>query len=156
MKEFRQALKLTIPVLGAYWFLGATYGLLAANMGYDLWIPLMTMMLIYSGSVEFIALTMLASPFNPMAALSISLMIGARHLFYGISMIERFRNAKWRKPFLIFWMSDETFAINYSSNGTHTQFLWVSLLDYFYWIVGDMLLTIASGTVFYMLLINNI
>lgn len=139
MKEFRQALKLSIPVLGAYWFLGATYGLLAASMGYDLWIPLMTMMLIYSGSVEFIALTMLASSFNPMAALTISLMVGARHLFYGISMIERFRNAKWKKPLLIFWMSDETFAINYSSNGTHTQQLWVSLLDYVYWMTGGIM-----------------
>jgi len=139
MKEFRQALKLTFPVLGAYWFLGATFGLLAASMGYDLWIPLMTMMLIYSGSVEFIALTMLVSSFHPMAALTMSLMVGARHLFYGISMIERFRNAKWKKPWLIFWMSDETFAINYSSNGTHTQCLWVSLLDYIYWITGGII-----------------
>lgn len=61
---FVTAFRLSLPVLGAYWFLGITYGLLAASLGYLLWVPLSMAMLIYSGSVEFIALTLLLAPFS--------------------------------------------------------------------------------------------
>lgn len=139
MKEFRQAFRLSIPVLGAYWFLGMTYGLLAVSMGYAVWYPAAMAMLIYSGSVEFIALTMLLGAFHPLAAFVMALMVGARHLFYGIAMLGRWRGAGWRKPFLIFWMTDETFAVNYSQGGSFTRQLWVSFLDYIYWLTGGLM-----------------
>lgn len=138
-QNFKQVFKLTIPVLGAYWFLGITYGLLASEMGYSIWVPVSMAMIVYSGSVEFIALTMLLGAFHPLASVAMALMVSARHLFYGISMLERYRGAGWRKPFLIYLLTDETFAVNYASKGSFRQQLWVSILDYLYWISGGIM-----------------
>ena len=97
-------------------------------------------LLVYSGSAEFIALTMLCVAFNPLAAIGMALMVGARHLFYGISMLDRYQGAGlWRKPLMIFWLTDETFAINYANGGNYSQQLWVSMLDYQYWITGGVM-----------------
>lgn len=139
MRDLKNAIKLSLPVLGAYWFLGLTYGLLAANMGYPIWVSLSMALVVYSGSAEFIALTMLCSAFNPLAAVVMALMVGARHLFYGISMLDRYRGAGWKKPFLIFWLTDETFAVNYANGGSFSQQLWVSFLDYVYWFTGGLM-----------------
>lgn len=139
MKEFKNAIKLSLPVLGAYWFLGLTYGLLAANMGYPIWVSLSMALVVYSGSAEFIALTMFCSAFNPLAAVAMALMVGARHLFYGISMLDRYRGAGWKKPLLIFWLTDETFAVNYANGGSLNQQLWISFLDYAYWFTGGLM-----------------
>lgn len=141
-----QAFKLSIPVLGAYWFLGITYGLLAAEMGYSIWIPIVMATVIYSGSVEFLALTLLLGTFHPFAAFVMAFCVGARHLFYGITMLERYRGTGWRKPFLIYWLTDETFAINYSLK-IHNQrpdvtpkiYLLISVLDFIYWITGGII-----------------
>lgn len=139
MNDLKRAFRLSLPVLGAYWFLGISYGLLASQVGYPVWISLSMAMVVFSGSVEFIGLTILCGAFQPLAAVAMALMVGARHIFYGISMLERWRNAKWYKPFLIFWMSDETFAINYANGGSFLQQLWLSLLDYGYWITGGLM-----------------
>jgi len=145
MKDFRNAFRLSVPVLGAYWFLGASYGLLTSSMDYPVWICLTMALVVYSGSVEFVGLTLLCGAFHPFAALAMALMIGARHIFYGISMLDRWRNAGWMKPLLIFWMSDETFAINYTHGGPLQQQLWLSLLDYLYWFCGVLMGYFVGG-----------
>ena len=134
--DFRQAVRLSLPVLGAYLFLGVAYGVLAAQMGYSMWVPMAMAMVVYSGSVEFIALTLLSGAFAPASAAVMALTVGARHLFYGISMLDRWRGAGVRKPFLIFMMSDETFAINFSQGGSAARQMWLSVLDYAYWLSG--------------------
>lgn len=136
MKDLKDAFHLSIPVLWAYWFLGITYGMLASSLGFSIWIPISMAMLVYSGSVEFIALTLLCGVFHPLSAVIMALTVGARHLFYGISMLDRWRGAHHLKPFLIFMMSDETFAINYSAGGSFRRQAWVSALDYIYWTTG--------------------
>lgn len=137
--ELKNAFRLSLSVLSAYVFLGITYGLLASEMGLPLWVPVLMAMVVYSGSVEFLALTMLVSAFHPLSAVVMALMVGARHIFYGISMLERWRGAGWKKPFLIFWMSDETFAVNYANGGSFTQQLRLSMLDWCYWISGGII-----------------
>lgn len=146
MHAFQTAFRLSLPVLGAYWFLGITYGLLASNMGFSLWTPVSMALLIYSGSVEFIALTMLVGTFQPLAAMAMALMVGARHLFYGISMLDRYQGSGRLKPLLIFWLTDETFAVNFSNRELMRQtgkpfacYLWVSALNYCYWITGGVM-----------------
>lgn len=146
MSDFKTALKLSLPVLGAYWFLGITYGLLASSMDYPIWCTLCMAILVYSGSAEFIALTILCSAFNPLSAVVMALMVGARHLFYGITMLDRYRGAGWRKPLLILWLTDETFAVNYANKGSFAQQLWVSLLDYCYWISGGVMGYLLGST----------
>lgn len=132
-------MRLSLPVMGAYLFLGTTYGILAASDGYSVFYPLAMAAIIYSGSVEFLALTMLLGRFNPLGAFLLALMVGARHLFYGITMLDRWRGAGWRKPLLIFMMSDETFAVNLNAGGSHARQLYVSLLDYGYWLTGALI-----------------
>lgn len=146
VKVFQTALRLSLPVLGGYWFLGITYGLLASDLGYSLWIPLSMAMLIYSGSVEFVALTLLLGTFNPLAAFVMACMVGSRHLFYGISMLDVYSGAGWRKPLLIYWLTDETFAVNFSNRqlmmktgNAYGCYLWVSVLHYIYWITGTIM-----------------
>lgn len=147
MQDLKTALRLSMPVLGAYWFLGITYGLLAASMGYDIWVPIIMAMLIYSGSVEFIALTLLTGIFSPIGAAVMASMVGARHLFYGISILNKYKGAGCKKALLVLLLTDETFAINYSNNSSHTQQLWVSLLDYFYWLTGGIIGFLIGTTI---------
>ena len=140
--SLRQALPLTLPVMAGYWFLGITYGMLAHSMGFSIWYPLSMAMFIYSGSAEFLALGMLLADFNPVSAMGVALIVGARHLFYGISMLDRYKGTGWRKPLLIFWLTDETFAVNYNASFHHqpaTVMLWVSALDYVYWLTGGVM-----------------
>lgn len=141
MKDsIRTAFQLTLPVMAGYWFLGITYGILAHSMGYSIWYPLLMAMFIYSGSAEFLALGLLSGNFNPVAAVTVAFVVGARHLFYGISMLDRYKGSGWRKPFLIFWLTDETFAVNYNTEqASHSTQLWVSGLDYLYWLSGGMM-----------------
>lgn len=95
----------------------------------------------YSGSVEFVAVKVLMGSFHPLQAFVMAFMIGARHLFYGITMLDRFYHKGWKKPLLIYFMSDETFSVNYTAKiPRHVDegwfMLWVSVLDFFYWLSG--------------------
>lgn len=140
MNSLKIAFPLTLPVMAAYWFLGITYGLLAHTMGFSVWYPLSMALFVYSGSAEFLALGMLLADFNPVSVAAMGLVVGARHLFYGISMLDVYKGAGWRKPLLIFWLTDETFAVNYNNrHQSHAVMLWVSLLDYVYWISGGLM-----------------
>ena len=138
---FRAAFPYTLPILAGYWFLGLTYGVLMQKNGFS-WIwPTLMAMWIYSGSVEFLAVNLLLSAFNPVQAFFIALMVGARHLFYGITMLDRYGHTGWKKPFLIYMMSDETFSVNYTApvpEGIDRGWLmlWISELDFFYWSSG--------------------
>lgn len=131
----------TIPVLLGYVFLGITYGLLMTSKGLPAWLPVITALIIYTGSMEFLMTDILLSSFNPASAMATAFMVGARHLFYGISMLSKYRNMGWKKFYLIFTTSDETFAVNYSAkipgdidNGWF--YFWVSFLDQMYWVSG--------------------
>lgn len=132
----------TIPVMVAFLFLGATYGILMASKGYGaLWSALMSG-IAFCGSMQFVAITLLTAPFAPVAAFLMTLMVNARHLFYGISMLEKYRGMGKRKPFLIFTLCDETFSINYSAKvpeGMEASLFYTltSLLNYSYWIIGS-------------------
>ncbi len=141
---FKVAFPRTIPVLTGYLFLGLTYGMLMVTSGFPAWLPTMTAFIIYTGSMEFLMVGILASAFNPASAFVTAIMVGARHLFYGISMLTKYQGMGWKKFYLIYTTSDETFAINYSAeipeNIDHGWFyLWVSFLDQMYWVVGSTL-----------------
>ena len=96
---------------------------------------------IFAGSVEFVTVNLLLGAFNPVQALAVTLMINARHLFYGISMLDRFKGVGWKKFYLIFGMCDESFSINYTAdipeNVDRGWFMFfVTLLNHFYWVFG--------------------
>ncbi len=137
----RAALPASFPVMTGYVFLGITLGIYATSQGFSPWYPTLMALTIYGGSLEFVTVSMLLAPFAPLVSLSMAFMIQARHLFYGLAMLDKFKGTGWKKFFLIFWMSDETFAVTFSADIPDKVdrgwfYFFVSLLDYLYWAVG--------------------
>lgn len=140
-KALKAAFPFTIPILAGFWSLGMAYGLLMSKSGFSFLWPMLMAMTIFSGSVEFVAVGMLRGQFHPLQSFVIALLICARHLFYGISILDRFKGTGLKKFFLIYGMCDETFSINYTARipaGIDRGWfmLWVTVLDYCYWVTG--------------------
>lgn len=151
-KTFLCAFPYTIPIFAGFWFLGMTYGIYMNVSGFSFWYPMIMSLVIFAGSIEFVAVNMLLGAFNPLQALAMTLMINARHLFYGISMLDKFRGMGWKKIYLIFGMCDETFSINYTaeipSDVDRGWFMFfVTLLNHFYWFSGATLGGIFGGLI---------
>lgn len=141
-RVLKAAFPYTLPIFAGFWFLGLTYGVLMNVSGFSFIYPLLMSMLIYAGSMEFIAVDLLLSPFNPLQALLMTLMVNARHMFYGLSMLGPLKDIKQpKKTYLVFGMCDETFSINYSAkipdDVDRGDFMfWVTLLNQLYWVSG--------------------
>ena len=138
---FREALVKTLPICVGFLFLGMSYGFLMKSRGFPTVYPLFMSMFIFAGSMEFIAMNLLLSAFNPLYSFLLTLMVNARHLFYGISMLDKYRGLGWKKPYLIFGMCDESFTINCTStvpdNVDRGWFMFfVTLLNQIYWVTG--------------------
>ena len=151
-KAFLCAFPHTIPIFAGFWFLGMTYGIYMNVLGFSFWYPMVMSLIIFAGSIEFVAVNMLLGVFNPLQVLAMTLMINARHLFYGISMLDRFRGMGWKKIYLIFGMCDETFSINYTAEiPPDVDLGWfmffVTLLNHFYWFFGATLGGIFGGLI---------
>ena len=140
-KAFRAAFPYTIPIFAGFWFLGLTYGIYMNVSGFSFWYPMLMSITIFAGSIEFVTVSMLLGAFNPLQAFAMTLMINARHLFYGISMLDRFRGTGWKKFYLIFGMCDESFSINYTADIPEDVdrgwfMFFVTLLNHIYWFSG--------------------
>ncbi len=134
----------TLPMLAGFWFVGVSYGLYMHSMGFPFWYPCLMAAVIYGGSLEFVTVAMLVSPFAPVQTAAVALVVQARHLFYGLSLSEKYSGMGWKLPFLIFWLCDETFALNYTARipGSSDRgwfYFFVSALDYLYWVTGSLL-----------------
>lgn len=141
-KALKAALPHTIPILTGFSFLGMAYGILMASKGYGVgWIVLMSVLAL-AGSAQYIAITFLTSVFNPINALLMTLMVNARHIFYGISMLDKYKDAGKLKPYLIFGLCDETFSIVCSTKAPEgVNQIWfsffITLLNHSYWVLGS-------------------
>lgn len=143
-KAFKAAFPYTIPIFAGFWFLGLTYGIYMNVSGFSFIYPMLMSLTIFAGSMEFVTVNLLLGAFNPLQALMLTLMVNARHLFYGISMLDKFRGAGAKKPYLIFGMCDESFSINYTANipdgvDKYWFMFFVTLLNQFYWFFGSTL-----------------
>ncbi len=141
----------TIPVLAGYLFLSIAYGMLMRGLGYGpFWTTAMSA-LVYGGSIQMLAIGLLAAPYSPLNAFILSVVVNARHIFYGFGMLSRYAGSGWRKPFLIFCLTDETFSLlcndaNLPAGVDPGRFrLYVSLVNYFYWVAGSFLGNVAGG-----------
>ncbi len=147
-KKFSQALSAafphTLPVLAGFLVLGIAYGMLMLEKGYGpQWSVLMSAVA-FCGSMQFVAITLLTTAFHPLEALILSLLVNARHLFYGLSMLEKYKGFGKAKTFLIYTLCDETFSIVSSvtpPEGVEAKYFYlsISLLDYLYWVFGTLL-----------------
>ena len=140
-KAFKAAFPNTIPIMTGFLFLGMTYGIYMNVSGFSFLYPMLMSMTIFAGSMEFVTVNMLLGAFHPLEALTMTLMINARHLFYGISMLDKYKGTGLKKLYLIFGMCDESFSINYTADIPKDvdkgQFMtWVTLLNHSYWVLG--------------------
>lgn len=139
-KEARgRALKLTLPVLCGYLFLGTAFGATLAQAGFGPAWALMMSALVYAGSLQFVMVPLMASGAALGTVALTALMVNARHLFYGVSYIERFRRMGRLRPYMIFSMTDETYSVfcglpDGESDGVLFR---VALYDQLYWVVGS-------------------
>lgn len=144
IKALKAAFPHTIPIMTGFLFLGMTYGIYMNVSGFSFWYPMLMSMTIFAGSMEFVTVSMLLGGFHPLEALTMTLMINARHLFYGISMLDKYKGTGLKKLYLIFGMCDESFSINYTANIPEDVdkgwfMMWVTVLNQFYWVLGSTL-----------------
>lgn len=145
MEEKRNALKAafpyTIPILAGFLFLGIAYGIYMNTSGFHAAYPILMSATIFAGSMEFVAVSLLLGTFDPVRAFVLTLMVNARHLFYGISMLDKFKGTGIKKFYLIYGMCDESFSINLTAdipeNINKGWFMFfVTLLNHAYWVIG--------------------
>lgn len=141
LKAFKAAFPYTLPIFAGFWFLSLAYGIMMNSLGFSFLYPLFMSLIIYGGSLEFVAAWMLTSAFAPLTAFITALLIQARHIFYGISMLDKFKGLGPIRYYLIFGMCDETFSINCSAeipkDTDRGYFMFfVTLLNHFYWVSG--------------------
>lgn len=143
-KAFREAFPRTLPVMAGYVVLGFGFGLLLQSKGYSfLWAILMSIA-IYGGSMQFVTINLLANGAGLLTSGIMTLMIHARHLFYGISMLLKYRDTGKVKPYLIYALTDETYSLVCTGEipegvNKNAYYFWISLLDQLYWVSGSAL-----------------
>ena len=140
-KAFLAAFPYTIPILTGFLFLGIAYGIYMNVSGFSPIYPILMSMAIFAGSMEFVTVDLLLGMFHPMSALMLALMVNARHLFYGISMLDKYKNVGKKRWYLIFGMCDESFSINCTTEvpaGVDRGwfYFFVTLLNQCYWVCG--------------------
>lgn len=140
-KALRYAFQTSIPIMTGYGFLGLTYGIYMHELGFNFLYPMLLAITVYAGSAEFLLGNMLLGSFQPIQTFLMVLMVNARHLFYGLSMLDRYKGLGWKKFFLIFGMSDETFALTSSTEipegvDRGWYLLGITWLDETYWVIG--------------------
>jgi len=145
----RAAFPVTVPVLFGYIAIGIPFGLMLVKAGYPWWLSLVMSMLMYAGAGQYIAVGLFAAN-APLSGIVLTiLMVNIRHIVYGLSLIERFKDAgKW-KPYLIFALTDETYAlltgVKVPDNVKPASFYGsIALLDQSYWIFGTLIGALAG------------
>ena len=152
LRALRAAFPHTIPVLTGFLVLGIAYGVLMQTKGYGVIWSVAMSAIAFCGSMQFVALTLLTTVFAPVQAFLLSLMVNARHLFYGISMLEKYKGLGKTRGFLIYTLCDETFSIASSidppADVPRKEFyFFLSLLNYLYWVLGTFLGGVLGGLI---------
>ena len=144
LAALKAAFPQTIPVLTGYFVLGLGYGIYVQSLGLPIWLPPLMGTVVYGGSLEFVLASLLLGSFSPLSAFLMALMIQARHLFYGLTMLERYQGYGLRGFYMIYAMSDETFSITCSAEPPEGVdrgwfMFFITLLDQIYWVASAFL-----------------
>ena len=143
-KILKAAFLSSLPVMAGYVVLGIGFGIIARQSGFGFWWVLAMSGLIYAGSMQYVGVSLLTGGASLLATALTTLMVNARHLFYGISMIKNYETAGRKKPYLIFALTDETYSLVCSGAAPegvdyHRYAFWLSLFDHCYWVLGSVL-----------------
>lgn len=141
---FKAALPHTLPVFAGFIVLGSAYGILMDSKDFPIIWTILTSIFVYAGSMQFVTVALLAAGFDPVGAFIMTLVVNARHLFYGISLLGKYKGMGRLKPYLIFTLTDETFSLICSAKppeGVDQKWfmIFISALNQVYWVTGSIL-----------------
>ena len=151
-KALAAAFPATVPVLMGYLAIGMAFGLMLETAGYGVGWALLMSVTIYAGSGQYLGVSLLATGASLSQVAFLTLMINFRHLVYGLSMLEKFRGMGARKFYMIFSLTDETYALLSSARAPagveeHDYYFAVSMLDHSYWILGSVIGSVAGALI---------
>ena len=142
MKEFRFAVRNTIPIFFTYLFIGIAFGILMTDAGYSVLLTAASSLFVFAGSMQLVMVPMMVSGASLFSLALMAFFINARHIFYGIGFIEKFRRMGWRYPYMILTLTDETYSVLCSVkydeglDEDKAAFL-IAALNHLYWILGS-------------------
>lgn len=150
VSDWRDAMLQTVPVMFGYLPLGAAFGILFMQLGHPWWGALLMSLFIYAGAGQFLAVALLANHAGLLEVAVATFMLNSRHLFYGLSLLKRFQGAGWRKPYLIFALTDETYSLLTSQQRSdmhdHAAAWRISALNQLWWVLGTLAGALAGAT----------
>jgi len=151
-KAFTTAFPYTLPVFMGYLFLGIAFGVLLSSKGFHVGWALFMSLTIYAGAMQFVAIGLLIAPFGLLNAFIVTLTVNARHLFYGLSVLEKFKESGKFKPYMIFSLTDETYsllcAVEPPENVNRKWFMFfIAVLNHSYWVLGSVLGAVAGSLI---------
>jgi len=141
----RYAMKKSLPVLFGYLFLGSAFGIMLYEAGYVVGWAILISLLVYAGSGQFLLVSMIASCASLPTTALMTLFVNSRHIFYGLSFVQKFKQGGWRYPFMIFTLTDETYSVNVSIGDVPAQVdeikarYLIGEFNHFYWILGSVI-----------------
>lgn len=150
INPFIFAWKQSIPVMLGYIFLGIAFGLLLQNAGYSFLWAFLISVVVYAGSMQFVLVTLLTSGASLLSAALMTLFINGRHIFYGLSFVEKYKKMGRAYPYLVFSLTDETYSVLCGTKipeGMEEKkvFFWISFLDQCYWVLGSVIGALAGS-----------
>ena len=145
-RDFAFAFRQSVPVMLGYIFLGIAFGLLLQDAGYSFWWALLSSVVIYAGSMQFVLVTLLTGGAGLFYTAIMTLFINGRHIFYGLSFVEKFKKMGKLYPYMIFSLTDETYSVFCGLSGDEEDGVMfrVTLYDQIYWVVGSILGTLLA------------
>lgn len=139
-QRFRRNFVRTIPVLAGYIVLGIGFGIVLQNHGFGIVWALLMSILIYAGSMQFVAIDLISAGAGLITVALTTIMVNARHLFYGVSMVDKYKDTKQYKPYIVFGLTDETYSLVCEDPTlTKEDYFQITLLDQIYWVTGSVL-----------------
>ena len=151
-RAFRAAFPYTIPVLTGYLFIGIAFGVMYQEKGYNfLWAALMSI-LVYAGSGQYLAVNFFAPGVSFFQVIFMTFMVNVRHIFYGLSLLERFAKMGKQRLYMIFSLTDETYSLYFITKvpkdvDENKFLLAIALLDQSYWIMGSVIGALAGSLI---------
>ena len=139
-KIIKESFKDSLPIMAGYLVLGSGFGIMCTTYGYSIFVAISMSLFIYAGSMQYVALSLLSSGASLLSAFIMTVVVNIRHLFYGISMFNKYHDLKKHKFYTIFSLTDETFSIVSSKKDKDDDYyFYLSLFNQLYWLIGTIL-----------------
>lgn len=152
-KTVKQAFISTIPVMTGYLALGFGFGIMLKANGFEIYLALMMSLVIYAGAMQYVAVGLLTGGASLLTIAITTFLVNARHVFYGISMLDKYKTTGKRTPYLIFALTDETYSLlcrehpEVPISERKNYYFLVSFFNHLYWITGSLLGAVTGSLV---------